>query len=65
MKLKKSLFNSFSIDCFKFGNDVNRCISFGRASVLITVTFPSNVSFLCCQLFNIFPKIQIWHGIEI
>jgi hypothetical protein len=34
--------------------DINRCISFGRANVLITVTFPSNVSFLCCQLFNIF-----------
>jgi hypothetical protein len=36
MKLKKSLFNSFSIDYFKFGKDVNRCISFGRANVLIT-----------------------------
>jgi hypothetical protein len=33
--------------------DVSKWISFGSARVFITVILPSNVSFLCCQLFSI------------
>jgi hypothetical protein len=49
---KKNLlkFQAKLVNCFQFGNDVNKFISFGRASVLITVTFPSNVS-----LFSMLP----------